>query len=292
MRPAARVIRLKLTDAKPIADHGAARALVPDMPGAMSGVPQIFDTRLRRLRRARAAQQFDAYSFLATSARDELADRLVTTAQPIGRALWRGAIAPPASGNVRWISADSVPPLVPAGGIVFDDEAVPFADHTLDAYVSVLTLHAVNDLPGALTQIRRCLRPNGLFMAALFGGRTLHELKLALGEAEIDVAGGLSPRVAPMVDVRDAGALLQRAGFVRPVADVNTVTVRYEHTLKLLSDLRGMGETNVLTERRRTFLRRGVLARACEVYAEKTRGGDGRIAATFEILFMTGFAPA
>lgn len=291
MRPAARVILLKLKDAKPIADHGAAHALVPDMAKTMSGVPQIFDTRLRRWRRARAAQQFDAYSFLATSARDELGERLSAINPALLRAVWRGAATPPPIVDVQWICADSVAPRVPAGGLVFDDEALPFGEGTLDAYVSLLMLHAVNDLPGALAQIRRSLKPGGLFMAALFGGRTLQELKLAFAEAEIEIAGGLSPRVAPTIDVRDAGALLQRAGFSQPVADIDTVAVHYAHPLKLLSDLRGMGETNVLTERRRTALRRAILRRACETYAEKFGADGSRVVATFDVLFLTGFAP-
>lgn len=291
MRPAARVILLKLKEAKPIADHGAARALVPDMAGAMSGVPQIFDTRLRRRRRARAAQQFDAYSFLATNARDELGERLSAINPRIKLAVWRGATAPPPIGEGQWVRTDSVASHVAAGGVVFDDEALPFGSALFDAYASVLMLHAVNDLPGALAQIRRCLKPGGVFLAALFGGRTLEELKSVLGEAEIEIAGGLSPRIAPAVDVRDAGALLQRAGFVQPVADVDTMRVHYTHPLKLLADLRGMGETNVLTERRRTVLRRKVLERACEKYVE-TFGSEGRVYATFEILFLTGFAPA
>lgn len=257
----------------------------------MTGVPQIFDTRLRRRRRARAAQQFDAYSFLATSARDEIGERLSVIDPLLARAVWHGAIAPPPIGGGQWLRTDSVTSLAPAGGLVFDEEALPFGQATLSAYVSVLMLHAVNDLPGAFAQIRRCLKPGGLFMAALFGGRTLEELKSALAEAEIEVVGGLSPRVAPTVDVRDAGALLQRAGFAEPVADVDTVRVQYAHPLKLLADLRGMGETNILAQRRRTFLRRQVLKRACERYVERF-GGEGRVTATFEILFLTGFAPA
>ncbi len=253
----------------------------------MNGVPQIFDTKLRRRRRARAAQDFDGYAFLATRAREEIAERLAAISRPIRAAVWRGAIAPPEG---MWFRADSVSSLAGAGGLVFDDEAVPFGDETLDAYVSVLMLHAVNDLPGALAQIRRCLKPGGLFMAALFGGQTLRELKLALADAEIEIAGGLSPRVAPTVDVRDAGALLQRAGFALPVADVETVTARYDHPLKLLADLRGMGETNVLTERRRAFLRRTVLQRACDVYIEKFAAQDARVPATFEMLYLTGWA--
>lgn len=254
----------------------------------MSGVPQIFDTRLRRLRRARAAQGFGAHAFLATRARDEIGERLVAFNVPISTGVWRGAIMPEERGS--WIGADSVGSIAPGARLLFDDEAAPFGDATLDAFVSVLTLHAVNDLPGALAQIRRCLKPGGVFMAALFGGRTLQELKLAFAEAELEVDGGVSPRVAPFVDVRDAGGLLQRTGFVEPVADIDTVTVEYAHPLKLLADLRGMGETNVLVERRRTFLKRRVLQRACELYAKESGDNDGRVTATFELLYLTGWA--
>ncbi len=257
----------------------------------MSGVPQIFDTQLRRLRRGRAAPGFGAFSFLAAAARDEIGERLAVVQQPFVRAAWYGAVAPPALESLSWLLGDGAPGFVAPGGVVFDEDAVPFGAQSLDCYASVLTLHALNDLPGALAQIRRCLRPNGLFLAALLGGQTLHELRLSLAEAEIELEGGLSPRVAPFVDVLDAGALLQRAGFALPVADIDTLTVRYEHPIKLLSDLRGMGETNVLIERRRKFLRRSVLARAAEIYAKKFAGPDGRVPATFDIIFLTGWAP-
>lgn len=257
----------------------------------MSGVPQIFDTRLRRLRRGRAAPGFGAFSFLAAAARDEIGQRLAVVQQTFARAVWYGAVAPPALEKLAWLSGDSAPGFVAPGGVVFDEDAVPFGARSLDCYTSVLTLHALNDLPGALAQIQRCLRPNGLFLAALLGGNTLHELRLSLVEAEIELEGGLSPRVAPFIDVRDAGALLQRAGFALPVADVDTLTVRYEHPLKLLLDLRGMGETNVLEERRRAFLKRSVLTRATEIYAKKFAGPDGRVPATFDIVFLTGWAP-
>ena len=256
----------------------------------MSGVPQIFDAKLRRLRRARAARGFDAFSFLFQAARDEIGERLALIERPFARAVWHGPVAPPAIVSTSWIVAGSV--TGSAGPqIAFDEEAVPFGHGTLDLYVSVLGLHAVNDLPGALTQIRRSLKDGGLFLAAMLGGQTLHELRLALAEAEIAIAGGLSPRVAPFADVSDAGALLQRAGFVLSVADVDTLTVRYEHPLKLLADLRGMGETNVLSDRRRVFLKRAVLARAYEIYAERFVSADGRVPATFDIVYLTGWAP-
>lgn len=258
----------------------------------MSAVPQIFDRKLRRRRRARAASAFGAFSFLAAAARDEIGERLAAINQVFGCSVWHGAVAPPEVSSVSWLRTDDIAAFVPGGGLVFDEEALPFGDGTLDLFASVLTLHAANDLPGALAQIRRCLKPDGLFVAALFGGETLTELRQALAEAEIEIDGGLSPRVAPFVDVRDAGSLLQRAGFAQPVVDVDTMTVRYEHPLKLLADLRGMGETNVLNERRRTFLKRRVLASACEIHARKFAGSDGRVPATFEVLYLTGFAPA
>ena len=254
----------------------------------MSGVPQIFDTKLRRLRRARVAGGFDAFSFLFQAARDEIAERLTVVDRPFERAVWHGPVAPPAAGSTPWILSDSVAGFTGLQ-VTFEEETVPFGAGTLDLYVSLLGLHAVNDLPGSLMQIRRCLKDGGLFVAALLGGQTLHELRLALSEAEIEIAGGLSPRVAPFVDVRDAGGLLQRAGFALPVADVDTLTVHYEHPLKLLADLRGMGETNVLRERRRTFLKRSVLVRACEIYTERFAGSGGRVPATFDIVYLTGW---
>ncbi|MFM9864988.1 MAG: methyltransferase domain-containing protein [Micropepsaceae bacterium] len=256
----------------------------------MSGVPQIFDTRLRRRRRERAVRAFDAFSFLAAAARDEIGERLAAVNRTFERVVWHGAVTPPA-GPIGWVHSDSAFGFVPAGGLAFEEERLPFGAQTLDLFASAMTLHAVNDLPGALAQIRRCLKPGGLFMAAMPGGRTLHELRLALGEAEIETTGGLSPRVAPFADVRDTGALLQRAGFVQPVADADLSTVRYEHPLILLRDLRGMGEANALSERRRMFLRRGVLARACEIYVQKFAGADGRVPATFEVIYLTGWAP-
>jgi SAM-dependent methyltransferase len=256
----------------------------------MSDVPQIFDTRLRRHRRARAARDFGAFSFLADAVRDEIVDRLAAVRRPFARGVWCGAVGPPGASETAWIRADCTAAFAGRGGVVFDEERFPFGPRTLDVYVSVLSLHAANDVPGALSQIRRALKPDGLFIGAMFGGQTLGELRKALAEAEIEVDGGLSPRVAPFADVRDAGALLQRAGLAAPVADSETVSVQYEHPLKLLADLRGMGETNVLVERRRSFLKRRVLQRACDRYREN-EVCDGRVRATFEIVYFTGWAP-
>jgi NADH dehydrogenase [ubiquinone] 1 alpha subcomplex assembly factor 5 len=172
-----------------------------------------------------------------------------------------------------------------------DEEALPFAEQSLDLVVSGLALHFVNDLPGTLIQIRRALKPDGLLLAALLGGATLTELRTAFLTAEEELEGGASPRVAPFADVRDLGGLLQRAGFALPVADSDTVTVTYREPLALMLELRAMGSSNALTERSRRPLRRATLARAIEIYRERFGLPDGRVPATFEIVTLTGWAP-
>jgi len=154
-----------------------------------------------------------------------------------------------------------------------------------------MALHWVADLPGALVQLRRALKPDGLLLAAMLGGQTLIELRTVLFEAELAEEGGVSPRVSPAIELGDAAALLQRGGFTLPVADSETITVSYPDLLALMCDLRGMGETNALAGRRRTFLRRGTLARAALIYAERFADAEGRIPATFEVLFLCGWAP-
>ena len=175
--------------------------------------------------------------------------------------------------------------------VAADEEALPFADASLDLVVSALALQAVNDLPGMLVQIRRALKPDGLFMAALFGGDTLSELRQSFAQAEAEIEGGASPRVAPFADVRAMGALLQRAGFALPVTDTERITVRYASPLSLLRDLRRMGATNALAERRRLPLRRTTLLRAMEIYGERFADPDGKVRATFEIVWVSGWAP-
>ena len=173
--------------------------------------------------------------------------------------------------------------------VQLDEERLPFADESLDLVVSTLALHWTNDLPGALIQIRRALKPDGLFVGAIFGGATLTELRQSLMQADSELSGGAGPRISPFADVVEAAALLQRAGFALPVTDVDRVQVGYAGPLQLIADLRAMGEANVLAERRP--LSRRVLARACEAYAEQFSRPDGRITATFEIITMTGWAP-
>ncbi|TCS65088.1 methyltransferase domain-containing protein [Varunaivibrio sulfuroxidans] len=173
-----------------------------------------------------------------------------------------------------------------------DEEALPFRDHAFDLVLSNLSLHWVNDLPGALVQIRRALKPDGLFLGALLGGQTLWELREALSAAEIECEDGLSPRVSPFADVRDAGNLLTRAGFTLPVADIETITVSYRDPLKLLGDLRAMGESNAVIERRKTPLRRQTLLRAMALYQDRFAAPDGRVPATFQIIYLTAWSPS
>ncbi|MEQ8247156.1 MAG: methyltransferase domain-containing protein [Alphaproteobacteria bacterium] len=181
----------------------------------------------------------------------------------------------------------------PRGGelsVVTGPEGLPLAESSIDLAVSVMALHWINDLPGMLSQIRRALRPDGLFVAAFLGGETLHELRDCLATAEIEISGGLSPRVSPFAEIRDAGGLLQRAGFTLPVADKDRIDVTYETMFALMHDLRGMGETNALALRPRHFSSRAVFMRAAALYAQKY-GRDNRIPATFEVTYLTGWAP-
>jgi len=179
----------------------------------------------------------------------------------------------------------------PSAQIVPDDDVLPLDEAAHDLVIHALSLHWANDPVGQLIQARRALRPDGLFLGVLFGGTTLHELRAALGQAEADVTGGLSPRIAPMGEIRDLGALLQRAGYALPVADSVTTTVSYASPLHLMRDLRAMGETNALSARARRPLRRAVLTRACEIYEQTFGTEDGRIPATFELIVLTGWCP-
>ena len=172
-----------------------------------------------------------------------------------------------------------------------DEEWLPFAPQSLDAVVSALTLHWANDLPGVLVQLRHALKPDGLLLAAMIGGDSLKELRQAMAAAASQQDDGLAPRIAPMVDIRDAGALLQRAGFALPVADSEIIHVTYAHALELMRDLRGMGETNMLLQRPRHFTGRRRLMAIAEAYQHLYAGADGRIPATFELITLTGWAP-
>ncbi|MGE5442219.1 MAG: methyltransferase domain-containing protein [Bacteroidota bacterium] len=259
----------------------------------------VFDRRSVRLHRERVAASLPQHDFLLREIGERLVDRLddVRREFPIALDLGcrHGALAGDLAGRgvQTLIHCDLAYGMVRrAAGlrVVADEEALPFAAASFDLVISLLNLHWVNDLPGALLQIRRALKPDGLFLAALFGGETLKELRRSLAEAEIAAEGGLSPRVSPFADVRDAGNLLQRAGFALPVADVETLTVSYADPFSLLADLRGMGETNAVLERRKTASRRATLFRAVELY-EQFYGNEGRVPATFQVVFLTAWAP-
>jgi SAM-dependent methyltransferase len=173
-----------------------------------------------------------------------------------------------------------------------DEEFLPFAAQRFDLVWSCLSLHWVNDLPGALIQARRCLKPDGLFLAAMLGGSTLQELRAVLLETEIETAGGAAPRISPFADARDAAGLLQRAGFALPVSDTDRITVKYRNLPSLLYDLRFMGETNAVNARGRGFTKTRLFAEAADRYAEKYADAEGRIPATFDIIYLAGWAPA
>lgn len=261
----------------------------------------IFDRMLLSRRRNRHAARPGAPGFLIGAATDDLLDRLALVRRTFPIALNLGAGNGLLSTGLRALSgtslvieADTAPACLhqsPGPRVLADEEALPFGPATLDLVVSALSLQLVNDLPGTLVQIRRSLRPDGLFLGALLGGATLHELREAFVLAETEVEGGASPRVAPFADVRVLGSLLQRAGFSLPVADSDTLEVGYANALGLMRDLRAMGWANMLATRRRKPLRRATLGRAVEIYAERFGRPDGRIRATFEIVTLTGWAP-
>jgi SAM-dependent methyltransferase len=259
-----------------------------------------FDHRLLRARRARAAA-LGPSTFLLERAAEDLSDRLAAVLRRFERAVDLGTPTDAlrrvlaASGKVGTIIAAEPPGAGVADraglAVVADEEALPLRDASLDLVVSALALQFVNDLPGTLIQIRRALVPDGLLLAALAGGETLTELRQAFAAAEAEIEGGISPRVVPFADLRDMGALLQRAGFALPVTDVDRVTARYPSPIALLHDLRRMGAANPLIERSRRPLKRATLARMVEVYGERFSDRDGRVRATFEIVWLSGWAP-
>lgn len=265
-------------------------------------VPRITDRHLLRRRLARAARRAGPDTrFLLERAIDDLLLRLSSVERRFGQAValaaYGGSLASRLAASEK---ADEVFQMeicsafaqdhdVPA--FVGDEEALPLAPASVDLIASTLALQFVNDLPGTLFQIRRALRPDGLFLASLLGGQTLQELRQAFAEAEISLRGGAGPRILPMADVRDLGGLLQRAGFALPVADRDIVVVRYANALDLMRDLKAMGASNMLTERDRTPMRRDMLAMAADIYRQKFSDPDGRVRATFEMISLSGWAP-
>jgi SAM-dependent methyltransferase len=248
--------------------------------------PVLFDRYLLRSRLGRA-QRLGPASFLLDRVAEDMAERLNavlrdfksvaevgTPGDQVGHAL--------AARFDRYKRVD-----LP----VRESEPLALEPQSIDLAISALAFQFVNDLPGVLTQLRRALRPDGLLMAAMAGGDTLTELRQSFAAAEAELEGGISPRVAPFADVREIGALLQRAGFALPVTDVDRVVVRYDSAFGLMHDLRRMGATNILAERRRIPTRRATMLRMAEVYSERFADPDGRIRATFDIIWLSGWAP-
>lgn len=254
----------------------------------MSSNPAIFDRKLMRRRQARAIA-YGSETFLIDRVAADLGERLEAVLRTFERA---ADIGTPTDAVRRVLKASGKVAAIYGGdSLVADEEALPFADGSLDLVVSALALQFVNDLPGTLIQIRRALKPDGLLLAALPGGDTLVELREAFAEAEAEIEGGVSPRVAPFADVRALGGLLQRAGFALPVVDSDRLTVRYDSAFALMRDLRRMGATNNLVERRRTPLKRATLLRMAAIYAKRFADADGRLRATFEIVWLSGWTP-
>jgi SAM-dependent methyltransferase len=269
--------------------------------GLMTGPITVFDRKLLRRRRDRASAGLEQVDFLFREAAERLADRLedVTRRFPVALDLGchTGILARTLDGRggiETLVSCDASAGMAaraPGLKAVCDEETLPFADASVDLVLSCLSLHWVNDLPGALLQIRRVLKPDGLFLASFLGGATLTELRQAWLEAETRIESGMGPRVSPFADVRDAGALLQRAGFALPVVDSDILTVTYADPFRLMLELKAMGEANAVAEQRKGFTRRATLAEAARLYAERFARPDGRIPATFEIITMTGWRP-
>jgi len=257
----------------------------------------LFDQHALKAHTQRARKLGPA-TFLIERVAEDLADRLsvvlrkfpiaVDLASPTDAVRQRlaaiGSIGTVASAVVEGRPGDPL-------RVIQNEELLPFGDQTLDLVVSALSLQVVDDLPGTLIQIRRALKPDGLFLAAMLGGETLMELRESFYAAETEVEGGVSPRVIPFVEVREAGALLQRAGFALPVADVDRITVRYANAFAVMDDLRRMAATNPLLERRRTPLKRRTVVRMAEIYAERFADADGRVRATFDVVWLSGWAP-
>lgn len=246
----------------------------------MQNPKKLFDTKALSQHRARALNAANAAWFLHEHTAALVYERL----QDVNRTFTKPAF-------VGWNPDIWLKTLGKMGVTALDAETIELTESSHDLVINGLTLHWANDPIGQLVQMRRALCPDGLMISVLFGGQTLHELRTAFAEAEARVEGGISPRVAPMGEIRDLGALLQRAGFALPVADSITLNVEYETPMHLMNDLRHMGETNALFDRRKT-LRREALAVAADIYSANYKKASGRIGATFELVFLTGWAPS
>jgi SAM-dependent methyltransferase len=251
-----------------------------------TAAPILFDRALLRARQSRA-EKTESATFLLDRVAEDMAERL----HAVLREFTDGADIGTSGDQVRNALTQRVARLAHVDLPDLESEPLPLAPESFDLAVSALALQFVNDLPGVLAQIRRALKPDGLLLAAMIGGDTLTELRQSFAAAEAEFEGGISPRVAPFADLRDIGALLQRAGFALPVTDVDRVVVRYDSAFALMLDLRRMGATNVLVERRRTPTRRATLLRMAQIYGERFADPDRRIRATFDVIWLSGWAP-
>jgi SAM-dependent methyltransferase len=251
-----------------------------------NAAPILFDRALLRARQGRAEKMGPA-TFLLDRVAEDMAERL----HAVLREFTVSADIGTCGDQARNALIKRVGQIAHADLPDSESEPLPLAPESIDLAVSALALQFVNDLPGVLTQIRRALKPDGLLLAAMIGGDTLIELRQSFGAAEAELEGGTSPHVAPFADLRDVGALLQRAGFALPVTDVDRIVVRYDTAFALMQDLRRMGATNVLVERRRVPARRATMLRMAEIYREKFTDSDGRIRATFDVIWLSGWAP-
>jgi SAM-dependent methyltransferase len=251
-----------------------------------TAAPILFDRALLRARQDRARRGEPA-TFLLDRVAEDMADRLHAVLREFVDVadIWTpGEI-------LRKPLCDRFKSVTPISMDEAGQEVLRLQPESLDLAVSALAFQFVNDLPGVLSQIRRALRPDGLLLAAMLGGDTLTELRQSFAAAEAECEGGVSPRVAPFADLRDVGALLQRAGFALPVTDVDRAVVRYDSAFALMHDLRNMGATNILVERRRTPTRRATMLRMAQIYGERFADPDGRIRATFDVIWLSGWAP-
>lgn len=283
-----------------VGQKAADMAKIPDSANTI----EIFDRALLRQNRNRAAPHFKDHDFLFAWCEKQLLDNLSIITRPFSSVLILGGRCSgafltsvqerlkPDHLMVMDLSEKTLPR--PAAGIIpiqGDEEFLPFAPHSFDLVLSNLSLQCVNDVPGCLLQIRSALKPDGLFMASLFGGQTLTELRQSMMQAELNIKGGVSPRVFPFADKQDMGALMQRAGYALPVIDSDILTVTYSDPFALFKDIRGMGEGNIIRQRQKTFSPRALFMEAAALYHQTCAESDGRIPASFEIIFVHGWAP-
>lgn len=258
----------------------------------MSDKKNIFDRKRLAHNRLRAATNFVNHDFLFQETATQLRDRLKDISREFPKSLELGTRCPVLADQALFTS--DLDPKLKKGTSLFvtmDEEFIAFRPRTLELVISNLSLHWINDLPGTLLQICDVLKPDGLFLAAMLGGETLKELRASLTAAEMDISGGAAPRISPFADIRDAGTLLQRAGFALPVTDLDTIRVTYNNAFDLMRELRGMGETNILNSTPSSVPARSLFPRAASIYHERYANSEGRIPATFQILYLHGWAP-